>query len=337
MENSNCEIVVTKEGEITSLSTNMQIYQAIYNEITGKTEIITDSYKNFLILDMNDIFQLKYKLDQFLEQYHVSAFNTSITIFHVKASKERFSSFDRLHTYNTSNTSPIERINIEINFLLAPPKLTKPQNYKVTINLISGAALIAKSKPDIPTDIPGMIIMRAIQRKAVEVEIEYIDYIIARSISDLIREWIGSIKEQEVNEKLQSTQKMSHYFARFCELTFFSLALITSFFFAKVFLSTNTVQSVLLAQFILISGSSIILSKQIGLLLGRNIERKIDSINTNSISFICINSGDKKQYTEFQNNIKLEKWEAWKSGIIALGIGICSSIIATIIYNAHLS
>lgn len=336
MENNEQELVVSQDGEVASLPASMQIYQAIYNEITGKTEVITDSYKNYLILELSDLLQLKHLLDQFLEQYQVSAYNVAITIFHAKATKERFSSFDRLHTYNVTNSSPIERINIELNILITPPKLSKPQNYKVSINLVSGATVIAKTRPDLPLEIPGMLLMRAVQNKAAEVEIEYIDYIIARSFSELLRGWVATIKEQKPNEKLKKLQKQSHLFRLATEFLFFLISIVVSVSYARPFLASATGDYVLLVQYILLSGCAIAFSKQAGLILGRNIERKIDSINTNEVSFIYINAGDKKQHDDFQDNLKMEKWEAWKSGLIAMTIGILSSIAATIIYNSYL-
>ncbi len=336
MENLDRDIVVSQNGNIEAIPVSMQVYQAIYNEITGKTEAITDSYKNFLIIESEDLLKLRHVLKQFLEQYHVSAFNESITIFHTKASKEGFSSFERLRTYNVNNNSPIERINIEINILITPPKISKPQNYTITINLISGAAVMSKNKSSIPDEIPGMFIVRAVQDKAAEIRIEYVDYIIARGLSDLLREWIGSIKEQQPNNKLKSIQKKSHYFTTAFKFAFFILALVVSVYYAIKIIPSDMAQSQLVVKFLLISGSSIILAKEIGLLLGRNIERKVDSINTNELSYININAGDKKLYAEFQQNIKSEKWEAWKSGLLALGIGVISSIIATLIYNSYL-
>lgn len=173
------------------------------------------------------------------------------------------------------------------------------------------------------------------KKKAVEVEIEYVDYMIARSISDLLREWIGSIKVQKPNAKIISMQKNSHYVTVIAELVFFSLALLGAILFTRVFLSFDTVNGILLAKYLLISGSLIVFARRIGFVLGRNIERKIDSINTNEMSFIHINSGDKQQYNEFQGNVKQEKLEAWKSAFIALGMGILSSIAAAIIYNNY--
>lgn len=337
MENNNSELIVSQDGEVSSLPVSMQVYQAIYNEITGKTETITDSYNNYLILELADLFQLEHLLNQFLEQYQLSAFNVAITIFHSKATKERFSSFERLKIYNVTNNSPIERISIELNILITPPKLSKPQNYKISINIVSGATVIAKTKPDLPVGVPGMVLMRAVQRHAVKVEIEYIDYIIARSFSEILRSWVTSIKEQKPNNKLKSLQKKSHFFRLTSELLFFIMSIIITVTYAKLFLANATQNYVPLVQYLLISGCAIILSKQFGSVLGRSIEHKVDSINTNEMSFIHINAGDKKQYVEFQDNLKDEKWDAWKSGFIAMAIGVLSSIAATIIYNSLLS
>lgn len=336
MENTEKDVVLTQDGDIASIPSSMQVYQAIYNEITGKTEEITDSYKNYLVIELKDLLQLKHLFEQFLEQYHVDVFNTSITIFHIKSSKERFSSFERLNTYNSNNNSPIERVNIELNFLIVPPKLSKPQNYKVSINMVSGAAVATKNKLDIPDDLPMMVIMRTVQEKAIEIKIEYIDYIIARSISELLREWVGSIQELKPDNNVKKLQKKARHFSRATWLIFYIISIVVSVTYASAFFSSKVLEPALLVKFLLISGSFILLSKEVGVFFGRNIEHKMHSINTNEVTFIHINIGDKKLYKKFQEDISLGKSAAWKSGFIALGIGIFSSIMATIIYNTYL-
>lgn len=333
MEHTESEIVVTNDGEVAALPASMQVYQAIYNEITGKTELLSGSCSNYLTIEMGDLFQLKNLLDQFLEQYEVSAFNSSITVFHTKANKERFSSFERLNTYNISTTSPIERINIELNLLITPPKLSKPQSYKVSLNIISGAAILGKTANKIPEEMSKLLLMRAVQEKAIEYEIEYVDYIIARSMSDLIKDWVTTIKEQEPNVSIKKLQDKSHLLKRLFTFGFFSMALIASIYYAKALLSGTDSDSALLAQYLIISGVSIILIKDIGAFLGRKVERSIDSINTNEISFIKINSGDQKLHSDYQKSTKTEKLSAIKSLVLGLSVGIASSIIATFIYN----
>ena len=40
-------LVLNKDGELEETSVSMQVYQAIYNDITGKTEKITDTYSKY--------------------------------------------------------------------------------------------------------------------------------------------------------------------------------------------------------------------------------------------------------------------------------------------------
>ncbi len=204
----------------------MQIYQAIYNNITGKTEKITDSYNRFYKVSLDEIVNLEMRVNQFCEQYHIKEINSAITIFHIKDSKERFSSFERLRTYNVANTSPVERINIELNFLIILPKVNKPQNYKVTISLVSGLAIIQKHENDMPKELPIAIIMRAIQQETAEIEIEYVDYIVARSMSELFREWIDSLPELSPNKTTEWWQSKSHFVRQIIAMIFFLEAYI---------------------------------------------------------------------------------------------------------------
>lgn len=333
MENLDNELVVSENGEVTSLPESMQVYQAIYNEITGKTEVISDSVSKFLKIELNDLHQLNKLFEQFLEQYEVSAFNSSITIFHTEGNKERFSSFDRLNFYNVSSSSPIERINLELNVLITPPKLVKPQSYKIVINLIAGAAIIGKAGSEIPDKISKALLMRAIQEKAIEFKVEYVDYIIARSISDLIKNWASTIVEHDTNKSIQKIQKYSHLIRVGFSTSFLMMAMLFTLYFSVLILPDSVESNAALAQFLIVSAFSIIVIKNIGEYLGRKVERAIDSINTNEVSFIFINAGDKKLYNEYQKDVRADKLRAFRSIVLGLFVGVASSIIATAIYS----
>jgi len=334
------DVIISNKNDISKvgkrkITKSMQLYQAIYNDITGKTEELGDSYDNFLIFKIDDIFQLEYLFKQFLEQYQIEGFNVLITVFHIKSNQERFSSFDRFQIYNVNNSSPIERIHIELNILILPPRAKNPQNYKILIDIISSAAVLSKNKKDIPEEVPIKLILKAIQKRAVDVRIEYIDYIIARSISDLLRDWIKSVEEVKVFKDIKKIQSKSHYTRFFIPALFFSISFIFSIIFSKKILDHPNATLYTLSIYMIVSVVVLYLSKEIGIFMGRKLERHIDSINTNELSFIKINSGDEKQFNKYTDRESSEKAKAIKTGVISLLIGIFSSIIGAIIYNIY--
>lgn len=214
-------VLVTANGELNDLPVSLQLYQAIYNDITGKTEKITDTYGRYFDLTLNDIANLGQRINQFCEQFHIQDQSAAITIFHIKGSKERFSSFERLNTYNTGNTSPIERILIEINFLIVLPRAQRPQCYTVKITLASGIAILEKHKDQIPFGIPPHVLVRTVQKDTAVIATEYVDYMVARGMSELFREWLSSLPEKPTSKALEWFQSVSHIIRQFVTLIFF--------------------------------------------------------------------------------------------------------------------
>jgi hypothetical protein len=336
MDTEESNVVVSDNGEVQKLPVSMQLYQAIYNDITGKTESIKDSYDKNIILSMSDLTLLRSLLQQFCEQYHIDAYNVAITFFHNKSSKEQFSSFDRLSTYNVTTTAPIERINIQLNILITPPKISKPQNYTITIDIISGEAIIDKAEHAFPIS----LIMKAVQDKSVQVKIEYIDYIIARSFSDLIKSWVETIEERSPDESIILLQSRSHYYRRMISASFLIISITICVYLANIFLKHDDVKLYNLAQFLLIAVPYILVLHDAGEKIGKIFERRIDSMNNNEFSLIKINSGDERLYKKFSHSSKNTKIMVWKSRLITLGFGVVSSIIGSIIYtysNSYLS
>ena len=158
--------------------------------------------------------------------------------------------------------------------------------------------------------------MRAIQEKSISVEIEYVDYIIARSISDLIREWVGTLEKVNSSKIISKIQGVSHYLRAFITLLFFTIPTVFFYLYADKTMLPNVSENFQVVQYLLMSAFSIVCFKEIGVFLGRNLERSIDSINANDVSFININAGDKNQLIELTKGTKRQIYNAIYKGII---------------------
>lgn len=331
--NDERSIIINKSGEISEIPVSMQLYQAIYNDITGRTEKISDTYEKYYELSIDSLFQLNSLLKQFCEQYQVKGFNSSITVFHVKGSKEVFSSFERLNTYNISNSKPIERIYIVVNTLLVLPKVRKPQNYQITIDIISGMALVDKHQDSLPSHIPLDLVMRAIQKDTLEVDIEYVDYIVARSMSELVREWVDSLPEIKTNSSLFWWQSKSHVVRSFVALLFLIMAVFFSSKYAEILFSHTSEPYMDLANFLLYAFLVVQVANFFGNFLGRCIERAIDSCYSDSFSKIVINMGDKKLKEKHQKKISSSKVSILLNTVWTLALGVGASLIAAYIIS----
>lgn len=324
----NESLVVTTDGELAEVPVSMQVYQAIYNDITGKTENITDTYKMYYSVTSNDLINLEKHIGQFCEQYHVKSSSVSLTIFHVKDSKERFSSFERLNTYNVACLSPVERIHIEVNFLIILPKVETPQSYKIKLTLTSGVALVDKHQDDFPSGFPKSILMRAVQKETAEVEIEYVDYIVARSISDLFRTWLEALPETKPNNKIEWWQSRSHFVRQAFGVSFLLITAYFSIAFTGKYFTQTTENMTGLATYLITIFAILVVSRFLGNLIGLRVESAIDNLSSDLYSSINLNAGDKKLASKYVKKRKNSTTTMIKEIAIAFSIGVVSSLVA---------
>ena len=322
-------LIITQEGGVAELPVSMQLYQAIYNNITGKTEKVTDTYDCYYKVTIDDVKNLDARICQFSEQYHISGQNTSITIFHTNGSKERFSSFERLTTYNVANTIPIERIIVDLNFLIVLPKVNKPQSYKLKLTLVSGIAIIDKHEDEIPDGLPIEMIMRAVQKETAEVEIEYIDYIVARSMSDLLREWINSLPSVTVNKTIRWWQTKSHLIRQMISVSFLLGATYFATQYTDTFFTLARSGNSSLSKYLIFSFALISVAYGFGGYIGRRIEKSIDKVSQSAYSIICGNVGDKKLVEKFEGKLNKSKSKVFYEILLAFIVGVCSSLFAS--------
>lgn len=329
---SDDSLVLNSDGSLSELPVSMQIYQAVYNDITGKTEVLTDNYYCNFELSMENIVQLKYKIAQFCEQYHIESQNNNITVFHSKSSKERFSSFERfISSYNSSSNSYIEKVIIEVNILIILPKTKKPQSYKITITLTSMLALLKKYKSELSRNIPVVMLLKTLNPETCKVKIEYIDYIFARSISDLIREWQSSFSTIDNSSLVEKLQDLSNFISKSISFTFISVSILLALKYSNIFLSEHLISETRLSRFLIIAFSFIIFSGFLGDTLGGRIEKSIDSIENSGYSVIKFNNGDDELAALHVKKIKNSKRHVIKEIALVISLGVIASVLANLL------
>lgn len=304
-------------GENTQVS--MQLMQSIYNEITGKTEEISQGYKNPYQVKLDDFIQLNAKITQLEEQYSICAKNTNITIYYLKDTKEVFSSFERFLAYDSSRLSPIESVIFKYDFMIKLPNTKKLQPYTLSIRIGSKITMIEKIKKDVP---PGMPFIQYFVGNHAMVTINYIDYIVARTFQDGIKEWVEGLDEDKNAAHIRPIQSISEYIPRITKYSLFAIALYYAYSFSNILSFNMTI----LAKYILLSSSVVFISYRIGNRLGRFAEDGID--NMLDLSYVSLNKGDER---EIRKAMRRNRFEILKIVVGILGsiaIGIFSSYIA---------
>ena len=311
-----------RENQVISIGDNqsvsMQTVQDIYNEFTGKSEEISKSYRLHHKTCFEDIEQLNLKIEQLREQYNIIEKNCNVTLYHVDDCKEVFSTFQRFRLYDKSSLSSIENVHLQYNFLILLPKINRPQHYKIEIDIHSRAAIKQKSK--IEHGIHRRI-MNIIATRTAVLEIEYIDYTVARNFRTTIDSWFNGLEASEPHKLLNIAQDNSHHFALISR--YLSAAFIFAFFYAN---SAGWVDGglTLLDIFklsILCFGAVYIISG-IAARFGSEMARAIDKIQP--LSYLKLNRGDEKAISELTKSNNANKWKTFSALVVTVVLNLIS-------------
>jgi hypothetical protein len=217
--------VIGESSKSTQVS--LQTLQGIYNELTGKSEEVGKSYSKPTQVKFSDIEQLNHKITQACEQYNVVAGNCSITVYYVDDTRDRFTSFDRFRLHNSGSTSPVESVLLKYHFLVLLPKTKQPQTYTVSIRLASRVAVAKRMESEFYGTPPS--IFRLMGNRTAVIEIQYVDYMVARNFLNLIDEWFKGIPTATESKSLYWLQARSHLIprvARFATAVFVALLVV---------------------------------------------------------------------------------------------------------------
>lgn len=288
-------VVINDEVQVS-----MKLVQQIYSEITGKTERLQRNLSGNHKIKLNDIIQLNIKIEQLFEQYNLVAKNCSVVVYHVDDCSARFSSFDRFRLYDQSIVKPCENISLVYDFLIILPGTSKPQSYKISIDLHSRAGMKVKSAND---DIITKRFFTLFAAKTGQIQIEYVDYTVARNFLTTINDWYESLDKSNDSKLIRLFQRCSSNFHIAFQV--FTILLLSIVFYRQILINTEWVASdsqllsIVLILFCTIYSSSI-LAKHLGIKCEEMLELY------HQLSYVELNCGDKKTIDSFnKSNFKV--------------------------------
>lgn len=274
----------------------IKLYQDVYRQITGRSEQIRKRYSNNLLIEFSELEQLNYKILQLCDVHNVVAKNEVISIFHDKERKEQFTSFEKFRTYNSNAASPSVSVVLKYNFSIIPSRTARPEEYVVTIRLMSRVAVLQEMEEDAPAFIRGRVV-RYLDSNTAEATIDYADYVVARGFLEAFDEWIKGCKTEPNKAWLDTLRRWSHLIPHFMRisalllLTYLVLQSIPVFFSKPMDLAKS-------ARFLVIYSSGIYIILSLVHAAGEAIEFVIDSYPI--LSYLKLNRGDSKLIDEFQ-------------------------------------
>lgn len=305
------------------LSVSIKDYQAIYHQVTGRTEQIRKRFPEHLLITLEEIVQLNYKILQLREVHTVVADNTVVSLFHEKERKEQFTSFERFLKYNSGAISPTVNIVIKYNFSIIPGELERAQEYVVTVRLTSRVAVMRELASE---NIPGgPYLFRLMGASPAEITIDYVDYVIARNFLGAFEEWVKGCDASPRLPWLEALQRRSHFIPIAAQLltagliTWFALGAIPAFF------ADNFIEGMWARFFVIYIGGAYILISLAGM-MGNFLEGAIDGYPI--LSYLNLNRGDEKLINEFKSRRQKSIVKILLSWAVLIGLGVISSKLA---------
>jgi len=304
---------------------SFQLAQDFYNEITGKSERLTDYSRDSFILRLDHIEQLHYLLEQSTEQYNIQAFNESYSVNYVDDCSERFSSLAKLKLQVSSRGSAIEDISIQYNMLIVLPKTKRAQEYKLNIRLISRVAKMEQMREQVrsmPIEIP---LFQFENFKIATFSIDYIDISVANALMSVVKRWFSGIEKNQMNGYVKKARGYSHFLPRIFKYGLLGLCSYYLFISTDIYVSTGS-QLNSAVTFLLISALSMLAAYRVGKYLGQKAESNLDSIYEQS--YISFSGADENFVSASTLKIKNSRNKVVFAIIGTLIIGVFGSLIA---------
>lgn len=263
--------------------------QAVYHSVTGKTEKLTRNFSTNYRVTMMDLEQLHAKCTQMVTQWAVCQSNSNVSIQHLDDNKEQFSSFDRFRIYDSSRTSPAESVSYRFNILIDGKGADARQGhpYSITVRIVSRLALLKRLDED---QAPAHW-LRMLGVYTIVVEIDYVDYAIARNMMSMVDSWISQVEAEPNWKAFLWIQNRSQWIPALFQPAMATLCGWALYLTAPIVLSSTESISIL-AQFLIVAFVGIMVSAQIAKMLGSIIESAIDLMMP--LSYLKLNKGDEK-------------------------------------------
>lgn len=296
-----------------------KVYQSIYNQITGRTEKTSQTYDDNILVGFDELKQLHVKILQIKDIHKVLAQNETISLFFSGERKEVFTSFERFEKYNSSNVKPTKSLQLKYNFSLLLPETATPQEYVVTIKLVSRFAAIHAFEEKKNRLFPPQLVNMLVSNTA-EISIEYVDFLVTKHYFQTFDEWIKGCPCQPESKLTSWLQTVSHYMPKVIQL----IIITSCLYYYNVYISTLSESfNHDWGRFFLYSLVSFFILMKIAHIVGEKIELYIDSFRQDS--YLNLNNGDKKLIQDFSSRKKTTYMKIMFQLLLTVVLGIISS------------
>jgi len=275
--------------------------QAIYHAVTGKTESLAKELKGNVIVTSADIDRLYGML---LDQLgiHEKVIDPTVTVV-VKQANEKsvtYSSWERYKKLLLNNHEITSEISLKLEFVIQLPETPQHQRCIVNVNLDSALPVISEKKAFSDMEPLGMFIFFRREWPTVDLSIDFVDFLVAKSFVNVVEEWFGTL--QHTPQKKFNNFLLRHYQVLRESLGQFGRIGLAAFLGGYVWFNDGEINSL----------GDLTLAVALGLLiwavflvLKSPIERKLLKRLTLNIipSVIILTEGDERTYSEIESSL----------------------------------
>lgn len=278
----------TNTGEAVSVrDIPISIIQAIYHEVTGRTEALRYNTDKSFLMTLNDLQQLYHKLEQVLEQYDIVGRTYTIKVDYDDDRSTTFSGWDKFkEQVDVTKREPILSVNVKLEFLISLPKVreyyqgSKFHRYAIDMTFVSKSAIDLH-------EIFGLARkFHLMHSPSIMVKIEYVDYVVASVMLNTIKDWTSTLDNLPNKWHFPKLQNISYHFSYF----FVRLGMLSAIFPCYLLFNesaryaNDSLQHLML--WMVLSATVLILCQIVFKVLGEIVEYNVD--RTQELSCISI-------------------------------------------------
>lgn len=281
---------------ITQDSIPWQTLQEFYHKIVSEKENIRKRFTDSYQYKFSDIEELHHKLTQVAGGYTLETSSNKFTITYVDKNTVCFSHFDQFKMLSQSGANATKSIELEYNFLIKHSTSGELNNYKVTVDVISGIAVFSEIQEEIPKHI-----LSSIGYITGRVKVEFTDFTIGQNFINTVSSWFEARTVAQSITPLAWIQERSDWIPLILRNVFLVLGSYAAYKISLGYLTSES-NDQLLASFLIVALSATVIFSEVGFRLGKAIEKAIDQVW--KLAFINLNEGDNRLLTKTIGNNK---------------------------------
>jgi hypothetical protein len=204
--------IETTNTLITESDASVDLYFKMHQKVTAKSEDISKSYNQNILIKFDDIHELHYKTIQSINSLKPSSseIGTRIAVFHSEGESENFNSFEEFQLHNKTSPNPTTQLALIYTFTLYDERTDYYENYKISCRMRSRIAELAEIESDGSMFIPKEFLASLLGSTA-KITVEYNDYVKARTFVAMFDEWVKGCDESHEKTAIKWLRKIAPF------------------------------------------------------------------------------------------------------------------------------